>query len=168
MDIWRSLSLVNHIRVIWVYCFSFQFHTPVHINNIFCENTRYLTSKNYILPTISSDTPNSLESVPFECSWYPVGDKHDIVSSTQQTWQTDPLATPLETCTSIWSWLLKIEPEVLSNINWPWHMLLMFMKLYPNASTFAQLAEKKDEVEAILFAKLLFTSGSYQYIFWSE
>ena len=44
-------------------------------------------------------------------------------------------------------------------------MLLMFMKLYPNASNFAQLAEKKDEVEAILFAKLLFTSGSYQYIF---
>ena len=29
---------------------------------------KYLTSKNYVLPTISSDNPNSLESVPFECS----------------------------------------------------------------------------------------------------
>ena len=30
------------------------------------------------------------------------------------------------------------EPEVLSNMNWPWRMQLMCLKLYPNASTFAQ------------------------------
>ena len=94
------------IRVIWVYCFPFN---VIHLYTLtaFLGKTKYLTSNNYILPTISSDTPNSLESVAFECLWYPVGDKRD--SSWHSTGMTSRPTTCFETRTKIWNGVLKIE-----------------------------------------------------------